>query len=65
MIPLGAAAVVVALALTLVILRNAEPQRPAPAQAGTVTAAVTGYRGTTPSRPTGRSAHRPEGIDRA
>ena len=47
MIPLGAAAVVVALALTLVILRSPAP----PPQRRS-----RGYRGTTPSRPRGRSA---------
>ena len=41
-IPLGAAAVVVALALTLVILRNPAPQGPATVQPGTAAPALTG-----------------------
>jgi len=41
-IPLGAAAVVVALALTLVILRNPAPQGPTTEQPGTAAPAVTG-----------------------
>ena len=41
-IPLGAAAAVVALALTLVILRNPAPQGPTAVQPGTVAPAVTG-----------------------
>ena len=42
MIPLGAAAVVVALALTLVMLRNPAPQGPVTGQPGNVAPAVTG-----------------------